>query len=202
MPTKASRARRWLKTGKAVIVHNDMNVFCVQLVSEPSGSDAQDIVLGIDPGSMFTGAAVQTAKATLFKGHLVLPRKAIAKKMESRKILRRARRGRRINRTVAFKVRAHRQKRFSNRRQNKIAPSIKANKLMELRVTQELFKLFPITDIRYEEIKARTESGKGKSFSPAMVGQKFAMEWLSELAPLVAIQGWQTSILRQAVKAC
>jgi len=196
MPTKASRARRWLKTGKAVIVRNDLNVFSVRLVAEPSGSNVQDVVLGLDPGSMFTGAGIQTTKATLFKGHLVLPRKAIAKKMESRRLLRRARRGRRINRTVAFKLRAHRQKRFANRRQNKIAPSIKANKLMELRITKELFKLFPISGIRYEEIKARTENGKGKSFSPAMVGQKFMMQWLSELAPVVAIEGWQTSNLR------
>lgn len=197
MPTKASRARRWLKTGKAVIVHNDLNVFCIRLVTEPSDSVVQDVVLGIDPGSMFTGASVQTSKTTLFKGHLALPRKAIAKKMESRKLLRRARRGRRINRNLDFKLRAHREKRFSNRCQHKIAPSIKANKLMELRVTKELFKLFPISDIRYEEIKARTEKGKGRSFSPAMVGQKFMMQWLAKLAPVVAIQGWQTSILRQ-----
>jgi len=197
MPTKASRARRWLKEGKAKIVHNDLNLFSIQFVAEPSGTTIQDMVLGIDPGSMFTGAGVQSSRATLFKGHLVLPRKAVAKKMESRRILRRARRGRRINRKVAFKLRAHRQKRFNNRRQCKLPPSIKANKLMELRVAKELFRLFPISHIRYEQIKARTENGKGKSFSPAMVGQKVVLTWLRELAPIETIQGWQTSNLRQ-----
>ncbi len=32
MPTKPSRARRWLKEGKARVVHNDLNVFCIQSI--------------------------------------------------------------------------------------------------------------------------------------------------------------------------
>ena len=55
MPTKASRARRWIKEGLAKVVHNDLRVFCVQLVEEPTGRKTQDISLGIDPGSCFTG---------------------------------------------------------------------------------------------------------------------------------------------------
>jgi hypothetical protein len=105
MPTKPSRARRWLKEGKAVVVHNDLNLFCVQLVAEPSGRETQDIVIGIDPGKLFTGIGVQTAKETLFKSHLALPFKAVTKKMASRRQLRRTRRGRRINRKVLFKLR-------------------------------------------------------------------------------------------------
>ncbi len=197
MPTKPSRARRWLKDGKAVIVHNDLKVFCIQLVAEPSGRKTQDMVVGIDPGKLFTGIGVQTSKATLFTAHLILPFKSITKKMSSRRQLRRTRRGRRINRKVAFKSRAHRQKRFSNRRQGKLPPSIRANKQLELRVVKELLKLFPISHIRYEVIKARTENGKGKGFSPAMVGQKIMLQWLENLRPTTTQYGWQTSILRQ-----
>ena len=171
MPTKASRANRWLKTGRAKVVHNDLNVFSIQLLFEPSGYEVQDVALGLDPGKMFTGVGVQTSKFTLFTAHLVLPFKAITKKMDARRILRRARRGRRINRKVAFHLRAHRQKRFSNRRQGRLPPSIRANKQMELRIVKELIKLFPVSDIRYEVIKARTEKGKGRGFSPVMVGQ-------------------------------
>lgn len=197
MPAKASRAKRWLKSGRAKVVHNDLNVFSIQLLFEPSGYEVQDVALGIDPGKMFTGIGVQTSRFTLFTAHLVLPFKAVTKKMDARRLLRRARRGRRINRKVAFHLRAHRQKRFSNRRQGKLPPSIRANKQMELRITKELIKLFPISDIRYEVVKARTENGKGKGFSPVMVGQKFMLKWLEEILPTVRQEGWQTSILRQ-----
>lgn len=197
MPMKAPRVRRFLKEGKAIVVHNNLNVFCIQLVVEPSGHETQPIALGLDPGKLFSGVGVQSSKFTLFMAHLVLPFKSVTEKMTSRRILRRARRGRRIDRKIAFKNRAHRAKRFDNRRQNKLPPSIRANKQLELRVVKELLKIFPISYIRYEYIKARTENGKGKGFSPIMVGQKIMLEWLEQLRPTTTQEGWQTSILRQ-----
>ncbi|WP_414552702.1 RRXRR domain-containing protein [Anabaena sp. CCY 0017] len=193
MPTKASRARRWLKEGKAKIVHNDLNIFCIQLLVETSGYDTQLIALGLDPGKKFTGVGVQSAKFTLFMAHLILPFSDVTKKMSGRLILRRARRGRRINCKVAFSKRAHRQKRFDNRRHNKLPPSIRANKEMELRVTKELVKLFPINQVTYECVKAKGDKG----FSPVMVGQKVMLQWLGEIVPSNTQEGWQTSILRQ-----
>jgi len=62
MPTKASRARRWLRDGKAKVVHNDLGVFQIQLLQEASGTEQQDIVVGIDQGKLFTGMAVQSSK--------------------------------------------------------------------------------------------------------------------------------------------
>ena len=115
MPTKSSRARRWVQQGKAIEVRNDLEVYGVRLVSEPSGRTTQEIALGIDPGKLFTGIGVQSAKATLFKAHLQLPFKSVTKKMTTRRILRRARRGRRINRKLPYNHRCHRQKRFDNR---------------------------------------------------------------------------------------
>jgi hypothetical protein len=64
---------------------------------------------------------------------------------------------------------------------------------MELRVVKELLKLYPISHIVYERIEARGNKG----FSPAMVGQKIMVEWLSELLPTTTQLGWQTSNLRQ-----
>jgi hypothetical protein len=58
MPTKSSRARRWIKEGKAKIVKNDLGIFQIKLIVEPSGYDIQDISVGIDPGSCFTGIAI------------------------------------------------------------------------------------------------------------------------------------------------
>jgi RRXRR protein len=193
MPTKPSRARRWLKEGKAKIVHNDLNIFCIQLLVEPSGQKKQPIALGLDPGKKFTGVGIQSAKFTLFMAHLILPFPDVTKKMSGRLILRRARRGRRINRRVVVHKRAHRQKRFDNRKQNKLPPSIRANKELELRVTKELVKLFPVTQIIYEYVKAKGNKG----FSPVMVGQKVMVQWLSKIAPTNVQEGWQTSILRQ-----
>lgn len=193
MPAKSSRVRRWLKTGKAVVVHNNLNMFCVQLVAEPKARETQDVVVGIDPGKKFSGIGVQSAKTTLFLAHLILPFPNVTKKMTTRRILRRARRGRRINRKIVFSKRVHRQKRFDNRRQSKLPPSICSNKQLELRVVKELLQLFPIYQIAYEVIKAKGNKG----FSPVMVGQFKMLEWLKELAQVVTQEGWQTSILRR-----
>ncbi|BAZ69076.1 hypothetical protein NIES4106_38450 [Fischerella sp. NIES-4106] len=85
---------------------NDLNIFCIQLLVEPSGYDAQPIALGLDPGKKFTGVGVQSAKFTLFMAHLILPFSDVTKKMSVKLILRRARRGRRINRKLPFHQRA------------------------------------------------------------------------------------------------
>jgi hypothetical protein len=92
MPTKPSKARRWLKEGKAKIHPNDLNVFAIQLINEPSGYETQDVVIGIDPGKRFSGVGVQSSKATVLKLHLILPFPNVTKKMTARQILRRARR--------------------------------------------------------------------------------------------------------------
>lgn len=54
MPTKPSRARRWLKEGKARVVHNDLGIFQIQLVACPRTTNMQPIAVGIDPGKYFT----------------------------------------------------------------------------------------------------------------------------------------------------
>jgi hypothetical protein len=192
MPTLYRRAQQWVDCGKAEWVSNDLNIKQVRLLREPSGDTTQQITVGIDPGKKFSGIAVQSAKFTLFTAHLILPFPNITKKMTGRRILRRARRGRRINRKVAFHLRAHRQKRFDNRRQKKLVPSIRANRAFELRIVKELIALFPVTNIVYEYVEARGS----KSFSPVMVGQKVMLTWLEKLAPTSTQFGWETSKLR------
>jgi hypothetical protein len=196
MPTKPSRARRWLKEGKAKIYPNNLNIFAIQLIGEPSGYETQDLVIGIDPGKLFSGIGVQSSKVTLLKLHLILPFPNVTKKMTARRILRRARRGRRINRKFAFDQRCHRAKRFDNRVAKKLPPSIRSNRQLELRVVKESCRLFPISHLYYEYIKARGDKG----FSPAMVGQQVMLEWLNQIAPTSTYLGWQTSNLRQWLK--
>lgn len=196
MPTTSARARKWIASGKAKPVWNDLNIFCVQLLVEPSGTETQEIVAAIDPGKLFSGIAAVSKKAVLFTAHIVLPFKRVIKRKQAQKILRRARRGRRINRNIPFAQRAHRQKRFDNRRGNKLPPSIRSNRQIELRTIQELTNLFPITEIVYEYIKARGNKG----FSPVMVGQKWMLKQLSNIAPTHTLEGWKTSILRQKLE--
>lgn len=189
MPTKASRARRMVRDGKAIGKWSDLNVWYIQLTTEPSGREAQDISAGVDPGKSYSGIGIQSAKATLFMAHLVLPFNRVRARMSQRRLLRRGRRGRRINRDLLFALRNHRQKRFTNRRGNKLAPSIRAARQLELRVVTELSKLFPIVAIGYERVAARTK--KGCNFSPVQVGQDWAIAQMSKLAPVYQVKGWQ-----------
>ncbi|TFI55272.1 hypothetical protein BLD44_005975 [Mastigocladus laminosus UU774] len=193
MPTKASRARRWLKEGKARVVYNDVGIFQIQLVRCPRTQDIQPIAVGIDPGKLYTGIGVQSAKFTLWLAHLQLPFKTVRERMEQRAMMRRGRRGRRINRKLPYNQRAHRQKRFDNRRQCKIPPSIRANRELELRVLDELSLIYPITTVAYEIVKASGDKG----FSPVIVGQKWQLENLATYAEVKQVEGWQTANIRQ-----
>ncbi|WP_414587965.1 RRXRR domain-containing protein [Scytonema sp. PCC 10023] len=193
MPTKPSRARRWLKQGKAKVVYNDLGIFQIQLVKCPRTTDTQAIAVGIDPGKLYSGVGVQSARFTLWLAHLQLAFETVKKRMEQRAMMRRSRRGRRINRKVVFNKRAHRQARFDNRRQCKIPPSIRANRELELRVLDELSLIYPITTIVYEIIKAHGD----KAFSPVMVGQKWQLKNFADYAEVQQIEGWQTAQIRQ-----
>lgn len=191
MPTKPSRARRWLKSGKARIVHNDLGIFQIQL-TKYAADETQPIAVGIDPGKLYTGIGVQSAKFTLWMAHLQLPFKTVKDRMEQRAMMRRGRRGRRINRKIAFNERAHRQKRFDNRRFCKVPPSIRANRDLEWRVLDELSVIFPFETVAYEVVKARGDKG----FSPVMVGQKWQLERLEAFGDVKQIQGWETAQIR------
>jgi hypothetical protein len=191
MPTKASRARRWLKEGKAKVVYNNLGIFQIQLTVD-TDDETQPIAVGVDPGKLYTGIGVQSAKFTLWLAHLQLPFKTVKDRMEQRAIMRRSRRGRRINRSCAFKCRAHRQKRFDNRRGRKVPPSIRANRDLEWRVLDELTLIFPFETVAYEVVKARG----GKGFSPVMVGQIWQLERLEAFGSIKQVQGWETSQVR------
>lgn len=204
MPTKPSRARRWLEEGKAIGKFNDLGIFYVQLIVEPTDNKTQPIAVGVDPGKLFTGIGVQSSLYSLWTAHLELPFKRVRERMDNRRLMRRGRRGRRIERQLPFRQRAHRQKRFSNRKTSKLAPSIRANRQLEIRVVSELGKIYPVSDIYFEYVRADVDltSGRkgarsGKGFSAVMVGQKWAIEQLSKLANVHTRFGWQTSNLRK-----
>ena len=196
MPTKSSRARRWIKEGKAVGKWSNTGIYYVQMLV-PTGEETQPVVIGVDPGKSYAGIGVQSASFTLARFHLILPFGRVKSRMEQRRMLRRSRRSRRINRKVSFNQRNHRQKRFSNRKQSKVPPSIKASRQLELRIVRELSKIFPLTAIGYERVKAdvdrtkRKSAKSGKGFSPVMNGQLWAISQMETIAPVFVREGWQ-----------
>lgn len=203
MPTTPARARKWAESGKAVKRWSDCGQFYVQLTVQPSGRNIQDIVIGVDPGKKYSGIGVQSALFTLYTAHIILPFQTVRDRMDARRLMRRGRRGRRIKRSVQFSKRAHRQKRFSNRRQNKLAPSIRANRQLELRIVSELCKIYPVVEIRYEYVRAdidltsgRKKAKSGKGFSAVMVGQRWMLQQLEQFASVIKIEGYQTALTR------
>ncbi|BAZ45098.1 hypothetical protein NIES4102_21150 [Chondrocystis sp. NIES-4102] len=208
MPTKCSKARKLLREGKAVGKWNKLGIYYIQLTFEPSGRFTQPIVVGLDPGKKYSGMAIVSKKITLFTAHLFLPFETVKKRMEQRLMMRRFRRGRRINRNLAIKFRAHRQCRFANRRNKKVAPSIRSNRQLEISVISLLSKIYPISNIVFEYVKAdvdltsgRKKARSGKGFSPVIVGQSWAIDQLNKIALVVKKLGWQTSNLRSAIRS-
>lgn len=212
MPTKPSRARKWVSSGRAIGKWSDLGVYYVQLLEKSSDTKTQPIVVGVDPGKSYSGIGVQSAKCTLLQLHLILPFGRVRARMEQRRLLRCSRRSRRINRDVPFKLRNHRQKRFDNRRQKgKLAPSIRASRQLEIRVVKEIASIYPVTAIGYEKVRAdvdltsgRKKARSGSCFSPVMVGQNWCICELSNIAPVYTREGWQrdgngTSQLRTAL---
>lgn len=182
-PTTPAKARKLIKGGAAIPKRDKLGNFYIQL-TRPTGEEIpHETVAGIDPGKLYSGIAVQTQKATLWMGHLVLPFPNVKKSMKSRAQLRRARR---------YRKTPQRKIRFLHRTGHKIPPSIRANRELEYRVLQELRKIYPITKVVYEIVKAFGS----KSFSPVMVGQNWQIDRLSELLPTEIREGWQTSIVR------
>lgn len=187
MPTIPSRARRWIKRGEAVPFWNK-GVFCVRLKRKPSSEVKQTIVVGIDPGSKKEGLTVKSAAHTF----LNIQADAIThvkKAMDDRRDSRRSRRGRK---TPCRKSRY-------NRKRGGIPPSTKARWQWKLRLLNWLRRMFPITNVVVEDIKAISKKGKrqwNKNFSPLQAGKNWFYEEIRKNYKLDLVQGWETKNLR------
>ena len=195
MPTKPSRVFKFLSKGLAIPKRNKLGMFYIQLTFEPKTYHTQKISIGIDPGSMFTGISVQSQFYTHCSFNLNLPGRQISKRLEERSVLRRTRRGRRIDRSKVFQLRNHRQKRFSNREGNSLPPSIYANKNFELRVIRDLISILPVSEVWLEWFS----TSKSKGFTVANQGQKYLFSELQNKFGKENVnkkQGYETSNLR------
>lgn len=185
-PTTPAKARKLIQSGGAIPKRDKLDTFYIQLTTPTGEAIPHDTVVGIDPGKLYSGIGVQTPQATLWMGHLVLPFPVVKKAMASRW---RSRRFRRYRKTSQRPIR------FCHRTGHKIPPSIKANRELEWRVLHELGKIYPITHVVYEVVKAYGT----KSFSPVMVGQHWQIGRLSARFSLTPRFGWETAQLRFAL---
>jgi hypothetical protein len=188
MPTKPSRARRWIRSGKATPFWKK-GIFCVRLNYEPSNRKTQDIAVGIDPGSKKEALTVKSEAHT----YLNIQADAVTWVKDAVEVRRNMRRARRFRKTPCRKPRF-------NRKRGGISPSTKARWQWKLRLCNWLAKLYPISHFVVEDIKAKTK-GKRKwdsSFSPLEVGKKWFYSELSKIALVSTKQGWETKELRDS----
>jgi hypothetical protein len=189
MPTRPSRARRWIKSGKATHFWKG-GVFCVRLNRGPSVRALQPIAVGIDPGSKREGLVVAGASHT----YLNIQAEARDGVKEAEKDSTRMRRTRRGRKTPYRKPR-------QNRKQSKrkLPPSTRARWHWKLRLAVWLCQLFPVSVFVVEDIKAMTRGKKrwDQSFSPLEVGKHWFYAELSKLAPVQIKQGYETKELRE-----
>jgi len=190
MPTTASRARRWIKSGEATPFFN-RGIFCVRLNRKPSGNERQDIAVGIDPGSKKEGFTVKS-EAHTFLNIQSDAVQYVKDAVETRRNMRRARRSRKTP------CRANRK----NRARGNLPPSTKSQWQWKLRIVEQLAKVFPITDVVVEDIKATTKKGKRRwnvSFSPLEIGKVWFYDRLENFGRVHLKQGWETAEMRSAV---
>ncbi len=204
MPTTSSRARRWIKSGKATPFFNK-GVFCVRLNVEPSDCKTQPIAVGIDPGSKKEGFTVKAKAHTYLNVQVDTPPWANEKvksgphKGFNKTTLQRAqmRQVRRYRKTPYRKCRANR-----NIRHLRMPPSTRSRWELKLNVSKWLVSMFPVNDFVVEDIKVATKKNAkrwNQSFSPLEVGKQWFYYQLNRIAPVVLVQGIQTYKMREAM---
>jgi uncharacterized protein (UPF0335 family) len=190
MPTTANRAQTWIESGKATPFWKH-GVFCVRLNVEPSDRKMQPIAVGIDPGSKKEAFTVKSDSHT----YLNIQADAVTwvkDAVETRRQMRRTRRGRNC---------PHRKGR-ANRLINsqRLPPSTKARWQWKLRILNWLRKMYNITCVIVEDIKANTRKplhgGWNRIFSPLETGKKWFYNEISKLFQLKTKQGFETKQLR------
>jgi len=186
MPTTPSRARRWIRDGKATYFWK-RGLFCIRLNFDPSGETTELIAVGIDPGSKKEGITVKSQAHT----YLNLQLDAVTWVKDAIATRKNMRRARRFRKTPCRKNRL-------NRKRGGLPPSTKARWQWKLRVIRHLAKIMPITEFVVEDIKAVTKGQRrwDVMFSPLQVGKQWFYDQLEQIGFVHLLEGWQTKNLR------
>ena len=201
MPTTPPIARHLIKNHKATPYWSN-GIFCIRLNYETT-QYTQDIVVGVDPGSKKEGITVKSASHTYLNvqadAHDFVGNKRNKKGEITQlgKIGKRAR-NRRTRRSRKCPNRKHRTNRLANKQ--RIPAGTRARWDWKLRILDWLSKLYPITYVCVEDIKARTLKNAKKwnqSFSPLEVGKQWFYTAIEKRWALLTLQGWETKEIRE-----
>ena len=188
MPTHPNKAGMLIKKGLATPYWSN-GIFCIRL-NYATTEYKQDIVVGVDPGSKKEGFTVKSESDTYLNVQADAHNK-VGKKIAKRRELRRSRRSRQCPN------RKNRENRLANR--ERIPAGTRARWDWKLRILDWLSKLYPITHVCVEDIKARTiQHAKtwNRSFSPLEVGKQWFYREIEKRWNLLTLQGWQTKEIR------
>ena len=189
MPLHAARARKLVKRREAT-PYFDNGIYCIRLNKEPSDRETQEIAVGVDPGSKKEGFTVKSASHTYLNVQAEAHDK-IGKKVAKRRELRRGRRSRKCPN------RKNRTNRLANK--ERIPAGTRARWDWKLRILTWLSKLYPLTYVCVEDIKARTIARAkqwNQSFSPLEVGKQWFYTEVEKRWELLTLQGWETKQIR------
>ena len=163
-PTTPCRARKLLKVGVAKKCWSKFSTFGIQMLVE-TRRETPPTVIGVDHGTKFEGYSVVVGTENPLNVKLDLPdKKPIVRKLEERRILRRARRHRKCRRRPA---------RFDNRlRRDWLAPSQSVIVGSRLKVIRECFRIYPIKIVGFEDVRFNhTKHRWGANFSTVEIGK-------------------------------
>ena len=177
MPTSEYRARRLLKSGKAV--KHSYNPFTIQLMQRENG-DVQPVEICVDTGYIHIGMSVKSEKHE----YLSLQTDTLTdekERHEAQKSYRRTRRNRK----------RYRAPRFDNRRRNRkdkwLPPSLEHKKDIHVQQIKKVCDVMPVTDITMEmgsfdtQVLKAVEEGKplpkGKDYQQ---GERYGIATLRE----------------------
>ena len=189
MPTHANKAGMLIKKGLATPYWSN-GIFCIRLNYATEDEYTQDIVVGVDPGSQKEGFTVKSESHTYLNVQADA-HSGVGKKVEKRRELRRGRRSRKCPN------RKNRTNRLAN--SARIPAGTRARWDWKLRILDWLSKLYPVTHVCVEDIKARTIERAKKwntSFSPLEVGKQWFYTEIRKRWELRTLQGWQTQEIR------
>ena len=193
MPTRANKAGMLIKKGLATPYWSN-GIFSIRLNYATQDAYTQDIVVGVDPGSKKEGFTVKSEAHTYLNIQADAHSK-VGKKVAKRRELRRGRRSR--------KCPNRKQKKHNLSNRDRVPAGTRARWDWKLRILDWLSKLYPITDVCVEDIKAPTIQYAKKwnqSFSPLEVGKHWFYREIEKRWQLRTLQGHETKEIRDRLR--